>query len=428
MTVTLSATLAANEDIERRRRAGERVLHLAFGEAGLPVHPALRDKLAAASERNGYGPVAGASGLRAAAAGYWTRRGLLTDPELVVCGPGSKSLLYGLLLAIGGDIVLPMPSWVSYAAQADLVGSRPILVPAPPGEGGVPDPDLVVAAVRRARSEGRTVSSLLVTLPDNPTGRLATPETVARLAAVARELDLIVISDEIYRDLVHDESAGYTSPADLAPERTIITTGLSKSLALGGWRIGVARLPEGAHGLRTRLLAVASEIWSAPAAPVQEAASYAFDEPRELTDRVAGSRRLHGIVARAVHERFTEIGASVPRPQGGFYLYPDLSHLRLGGSAEITRILLDEHGIGVLPGHAFGDDPSAARVRVAVSLLYGDTPEERLTALNSTDPLQLPWIAANLNHLSMGLKELALVRHGVVGERHPALVPAPCHG
>ncbi|MEW1837329.1 pyridoxal phosphate-dependent aminotransferase [Nonomuraea angiospora] len=427
MTVTLSATLAANEDIDRRRRAGERVLHLAFGEAGLPVHPALRDRLAGAAERNGYGPVAGASGLRSAAAGYWTRRGLPTDPELVVCGPGSKSLLYGLLLAIGGDIVLPMPSWVSYAAQAELVGSRPILVPAPPGGGGVPDPDLVAGAVRRARAQGRTVNSLLVTLPDNPTGRLAGPETIARLVEIARELDLMIISDEIYRDVVHDPALPFTSPADLAPERTIITTGLSKSLALGGWRIGVARLPAGSHALHRSLLAVASEIWSAPAAPVQEAAAYAFDEPQELLARIELGRRLHGTVARAVHERFTQIGATVPAPQGGFYLYPDLSHLGLGGSAEITKILLEEHGIGVLPGHAFGDDPAAARVRVAVSLLYGETAEERLTALNSPNPLQLPWIADNLDYLSTGLNELASVRHGAVREQRPALVPTPCH-
>ncbi|TMR24188.1 pyridoxal phosphate-dependent aminotransferase [Nonomuraea turkmeniaca] len=411
MSVTLSATLAANEDIERRRRAGERVLHLAFGEAGLPVHPALRDKLAAASERNGYGPVAGAPGLRAAAAGYWERRGLVTDPELVVCGPGSKPLLYGLLMAIGGDIVLPMPSWVSYAAQADLVGSRPILVPAPPGEGGVPDPDLVAAEVHLARAQGRTVRSVLVTLPDNPTGRLATPESIRRLVDIARELDLVIISDEIYRDLMHDPALPYTSPADLAPERTIITTGLSKNLALGGWRIGVARLPAGAHTLRRQLLAVASEIWSAPAAPVQEAAAYAFNEPMELTARIALSRRLHGTVARSVYERFAEVGASVPEPQGGFYLYPDLSHLRLGGSAEITKILLEEHGIGVLPGHAFGDDPAAARMRVAVSLLYGETAEQRMAALTSHDPLRLPWIADALDHLSTGLKELTLVRH-----------------
>ncbi|MEV4010824.1 pyridoxal phosphate-dependent aminotransferase [Nonomuraea angiospora] len=427
MTVTLSATLAANEDIDRRRRAGERVIHLAFGEAGLPVHPALRDRLAGAAERNGYGPVAGASELRTAAAGYWTRRGLPTDPELVVCGPGSKSLLYGLLLAIGGDIVLPMPSWVSYAAQAELVGSRPILVPAPPGGGGVPDPDLVAGAVRRARAQGRTVNSLLVTLPDNPTGRLAGPETIARLVEIARELDLLIISDEIYRDVVHDPALPFISPADLAPERTIITTGLSKSLALGGWRIGVARLPPGSHALHRSLLAVASEIWSAPAAPVQEAAAYAFDEPGELLDRIELARRLHGTVARAVHERFTEIGADVPVPQGGFYLYPDLSHLRLGGSAEITKILLEEHGIGVLPGHAFGDDPAAARVRVAVSLLYGETAEERLTALNSPNPLQLPWIADNLDYLSTGLNELASVRHEAVRERRPAFVPTPCH-
>ncbi|MED7928504.1 pyridoxal phosphate-dependent aminotransferase [Nonomuraea sp. LP-02] len=410
MTVTLSATLAANEDIERRRRAGERVLHLAFGEAGLPVHPALRDRLAAASEHNGYGPVAGAAGLRESAAGYWDRRGLPTDPELVVCGPGSKSLLYGLLLAIGGDIVLPMPSWVSYAAQADLVGSRPVLVPAPPGEGGVPDPERVAAEVRAARASGRTVSSVLVTLPDNPTGRLASPESIARLVEVARELDLTIISDEIYRDLVHDPALPYTSPADLAPERTVITTGLSKSLALGGWRIGVVRLPAGAHALRGKLLAVASEIWSAPAAPVQEAAAYAFGEPEELVERVALSRRLHGTLARAVHARFAAVGARVPEPQGGFYLYPDLGHLGAGGSAELTKLLLEEHGIGVLPGHAFGDDPAAARVRVAVSLLYGASPEQRMSALTSDDPLRLPWIADSLDHLSRGLASLALGR------------------
>ncbi|MFI6787754.1 pyridoxal phosphate-dependent aminotransferase [Nonomuraea sp. NPDC050383] len=428
MSITLSATLAANEDIERRRRAGERVLHLAFGEAGLPVHPALRDRLVAASGRNGYGPVAGAPELRAAAAGYWARRELPTDPDLVVCGPGSKPLLYALLLAIGGDIVLPAPSWVSYAAQADLVGSRSILVPPPAGEGGVPDPGRVAEAVRHARARGRTVSSLLVTLPDNPTGRLATAETIGRLVGVARELDLVIISDEIYRDLMHDPAPPYTSPADLAPERTVVTTGLSKSLALGGWRIGVTRLPENAHDLRERLLAVASEIWSSPAAPVQQAAAWAFTEPPELAERVALSRRLHGAVARAVHARFAAVGARTPEPQGGFYLYPDLGHLRLGGSAAVTRLLLEEHGIGVLPGHAFGDDPSAARVRVAVSLLYGETAEQRLAALDAPNPVTLPWISAALDQLSDGLSGLAKGRPEAARERRPALVPTACHG
>ncbi|WP_433247872.1 pyridoxal phosphate-dependent aminotransferase [Streptosporangium sp. CA-135522] len=404
MNVTLSATLAANEDIERRRRAGERVLHLAFGEAGLPVHPALRERLTAASEQNGYGPVAGASALREAAAGYWHRRGLTTDPELVVCGPGSKSLLYGLLLAIGGDIVLPRPSWVSYAAQADLVGARPLLVPAPPGEGGVPDPERVASAVAHARSQGRQVRSLLVTLPDNPTGTLAAARTIRRITEVARELDLTIISDEIYRDLVHDPAADFLSPADLAPERTVITSGLSKSLALGGWRIGVARLPS--TELRDRLLAVASEIWSSPAAPVQQAAAYAYTEPAELVERIDESRRLHGAVAWAVYERFVRAGVRVAAPQGGFYLYPDFAGLAFATSAELAADLLDRHGVGVLAGHVFGDDPRALRARVATSLLYGETTERRLAALAAPDPLALPWIAASLDHLSEALSSL----------------------
>ncbi|MGJ6965448.1 pyridoxal phosphate-dependent aminotransferase [Streptosporangium sp. G11] len=426
MSVTLSATLAANEDIERRRRAGERVLHLAFGEAGLPVHPALRERLATAAGLNGYGPVAGAPALREAAAGYWSRRGLPTDPGLVVCGPGSKPLLYGLLWAIGGDIVLPMPSWVSYAAQAELVGARSLLVPTPPGEGGVPDPERVVAAVRHARTQGRDVRSLLVTLPDNPSGTLAGASTIRRIAEVARELDLTIISDEIYRDLVHSPAAGFLSPADVAPERTVITSGLSKSLALGGWRIGVARLPSPA--LRDRLLALASEIWSSPAAPVQQAAAYAYAEPPELVERVSRSRELHGAVARAVYERFVRAGVRVDAPQGGFYLYPDFTGLDFASSADLAAHLLDRHGVGVLPGHAFGDDPAALRVRVATSLLYGETTRSRLAALHASDPLELPWISASLDHLSEALAGLRATRRALRPRVRVPLVTAPATG
>ncbi|SDH81125.1 aspartate aminotransferase [Sinosporangium album] len=432
MNVPLSATLAANEELQRRRHAGERVLHLAFGEAGLPVHPALSERLSAASGHNGYGQVAGVPVLREAAAGYWERRGLRTDPDLVVCGPGSKSLLYGLLLAIGGDVVLPKPSWVSYAAQAELVGVRPIMLPAPPGEGGAPDPDLVAEAVLTARAEGRTVGSMLITLPDNPSGTLVRPGTVKRLVQTARDLDLVIISDEIYRDLVHDNLAGYLSPADLAPERTVITTGLSKNLALGGWRIGVARLPDEAHELRALLLAIASEIWSCPAVPVQQAAAYAFTEPEELRDRVVASRKLHGAVARAVHARFIRAGAAVSPPQGGFYLYPDLGHLRsrlgIRTGAELAALLLDQYGVGVLPGEVFGDDPAAIRVRVATSLLYGDTSERRLTALAAADPLSLPWIAGALDHLTEALSDLAAPRSVTNLRRRRSLVPDPVTG
>src|SRR6202000_2440061 len=115
--IALSPTLAANEVMTARKQRGEPVLPMAFGEAGLPAHPSLRLALAEATGRTGDGPGAGQPGLREAAAGYWQRRGLDTDPAAIVCGPGSKALLFGLMLAIGGDVGVPRPRRGSYARQ-----------------------------------------------------------------------------------------------------------------------------------------------------------------------------------------------------------------------------------------------------------------------------------------------------------------------
>jgi len=411
--IPVSATLAANETMDARRRRGEPVLPLAFGEAGLPAHRTLRAALARAAGCNSYGPVAGQAPLREAAAGYWVRRGLPTDADAVVCGPGSKALLFGLMAAIGGDVAVTRPSWVSYAAQAALSGRKAHFVP---GAGGVPDADQLARAVTAARAAGNPVRSVIVTLPDNPTGLLAPAAAVRDLCSVAEAHDLIIISDEIYRDLVHDPDAPFTSPAVISPERTVVTAGLSKNLALGGWRLGVARLPAGGFGreLRDRLLGIGSEIWSAPAGPVQQAAALAFREPPELAERVALSRRLHGSVARAVGRRFAAAGAAVPAPQAAFYLYPDFSPLadvllaRHGITSDegLAATLLDEYGMGVLPGSAFGEEGGRLRLRVATAMLYGDTDAERDAALNSADPCSLPWIAASLARLEEVLADL----------------------
>jgi aspartate aminotransferase len=413
----VSATLAANEALAARRSRGEPVLPLAFGEAGLPAHPALQEALAAATASNGYGPVAGCAALRAAAAGYWQRRGLPTSPGSVVCGPGSKALLFGLLLATGADVAVPRPSWVSYAAQAGLAGAMPHFVRAAPGEGGICDPDALGAAVTAARAAGREIRSVIVTLPDNPTGRLPRPATVRALCQVAAAHDLVIISDEIYRDLVHDPAAAVLSPAAVAPERTVVTTALSKSFALGGWRIGVARLPEGTLGgwLRRQLVGICSEIWSAPAAPIQQAAALAFSEPHNLTERVARSRSLHAAVCRGVAAVCSEAGLDVPAPQAAFYVYPDFepwrAHLarRYGvtTSQGLAGLLLDRYGAGTLPASAFGEDPKVLRLRLATGLLYGDSEARQEAALAAGNPLSLPWIAAQLDRLGEILADLA---------------------
>lgn len=409
--ITKSATLAVNEKIAVRRRRGEQVVHLGFGEAGLPVLPSVAQALQHAVTHNAYGPVVGSQRAREAAAGYFARRGIPTRAEQVVFGPGSKALLYGVLRSVPGDLILPTPSWVTYAAQAALTGKKVVRVPIPVQAGGVPDPEQLEPALERARRGGADPRILIVTLPDNPTGTTAGDALLTAVCDIADRHDLLVVSDEIYRDLAHDGS-DHLSPATLLPERTVVTGGLSKNMALGGWRIGFARLPEGPVGqhLSEDLVGVASEIWSSLAMPMQEAAAYVLGEPEEVVAHIAASRRLHARVCRAVFEVFRDAGARCREPDAAFYLYPDLSHLRtswaphgIATGQDFADLLLERHGVAVLAGEHFGDVATAYRFRVATSLLYGQTDEQRWEALRSENPVALPWISAAIAHLRSAL-------------------------
>ena len=401
--MAISPTLAADERVRRRIAAGEAVVHLAFGEAGLPVLPSVREALARGARDNRYGPVAGTDAARAAAAGYFERRGLPTEPAQIVLAPGSKPLLAALLHLLPGDVVLPRPSWVSYAAQAALAGKRVRQVPIGTA-GGAPDPAALDEEL--AREPGAGV--LVLTLPDNPTGTLADARLVAEVADVAAAHGLAVVSDEIYRDLAF-EPERFASPAALLPERTFVTSGLSKSMALGGFRIGFVRAP--ASGLGREMLAAlggyASEVWSSLAAPMQHVAAHVLAEPADVREHVERARRLHRATAQAAHRVLVEGGARCREPGGAFYLYPDFEPLRerfcVSSGEELAEVLLERHGVAVLPGAAFGDDPEALRARIAVSLLYGETEEERWAALASADPAGLPSVRAGLGALAAAL-------------------------
>ncbi|GAB2756582.1 aminotransferase class I/II-fold pyridoxal phosphate-dependent enzyme [Salinifilum aidingensis] len=408
-----SATLALDERLRARREAGEDVLHLGFGEAGLPVHPDVAARLAGASGHNAYGPVAGSVTARTAAAGYFARRGLPTEPDEVMLAPGSKALLFGLLSVLPGDVALPRPSWVSYAAQSALAGKNVLDVPVAEGSGGVPDPERLDEVLRAAEREGNAPGCLVLTIPDNPTGVVAERTLVARVCDVAARHRLTVLADEIYRDL--SDAPDFPDPAWMLPERTIVTSGLSKSTALGGYRIGFARIPRTGHmeGARDDLVGLASEVWSGLAAPMQEVAAWVLGEPPEITEHVAASRALHRRVVDRVHGLFLEAGAHCRSPRAAFYLYPDLEPLRPALAArgvstgrDLADHLLTEHGIGVLAGEEFGDTDRALRFRAATSLLYGSTTEQRWQALRSDDPCALPWISEALDRLRRALGAL----------------------
>jgi aspartate aminotransferase len=389
-----SSTLSINEAVARRRAAGRETIHLGFGEATFPLHPLLHDALARAIKHTSYAPVPGILALRQAIADYLARtRALAYSPDHIIIGPGSKPLLYALLHILEGDLLLPVPSWVSYAPQARLAGKRVIDVFTDLTDHHRLTPQILSETLAQARSAGANPRILLVNSPSNPTGSMFAPADVEALASWTRDAGITIISDEIYAELAHGWRE-HVSPARYYPEGTIVTGGLSKAFSAGGWRLGYAALPLGENGTRAMaaLRALASEIWSTAATPIQEAAIVAFTPNAELDAYVQRSARIHGYVTLELYETLRGLGIPCPRPAGAFYLYPDFAPWRavlkqrgISTSQELARYLLEEWDIATLPGTAFCEQPEALRLRLATSMLYSpevvDSPEEREAAL-----------------------------------------------
>jgi len=389
-----SATLAINEAVAARRAAGQETIHLGFGEASFPLHPLLRGALDEAAGQTGYAPVLGIAALREAIAGYLSRtRHLETTAAAIAVGPGSKPLIYALLHVLDGDLLLPAPSWVSYAPHARLAGKQVIGVATNDSDHHGLTPQALTGALSLARAQGADPRILIVNTPSNPTGGMFAQSDVEALAAWCRERGITLISDEIYAELAHGWRE-HVSPAAFYPEGCIVTGGLSKAFSAGGWRLGYAALPGGAAGARlmNALRALASEIWSSAATPVQAAAVAAYSSHPDLERYVQRAARLHGYAAHQLYETLITLGALCPRPAGGFYLYPDfapwrsqLAALNIHTSDDLARYLLDEWDIATLPGSAFAEDPTALRLRLATSLLYApldaSSPREHEAAL-----------------------------------------------
>jgi aspartate/methionine/tyrosine aminotransferase len=392
--LTTSATLSMNEAVVKRRAAGQETIHLGFGEASFPLHPLLHTALAEAAKHTGYAPVLGIPVLRQAIAAYLARKRSLTfSSDQIVVGPGSKPLLYALLQVLEGDLLLPVPSWVSYAPQARLAGRRVIGVETDPGDCHRITPLALSQAVDRARRDGADPRILLVNTPSNPTGCMFDCPDVEAIALWARNAGMTLISDEIYAELAHGWHE-HVSPARFYPEGCIVTGGLSKAFSAGGWRLGYVALPATEAGMQVMvaLRSLASEIWSSAATPVQEAALVAFAPNESLEQYVQHSARVHGYITGRLYDTLVCLGIPCPRPAGGFYLYPDFSPWRptlmeqgITTGTEFAQYLLEEWDIATLPGSAFGETPESLRLRLSTSLLClpGDTtsPGEREAAL-----------------------------------------------
>ena len=357
-----SATIAINDRVRDMWAAGQNVYHLAFGESRFPMHPKIAEALGANAHQRSYTHPLGIGELRKAIATHYSRFfDLDVAPEQVVVGPGSKSLIFSCLMALGEEVILPQPSWVSYAPQAHILGKPVTFVPTRPETNYELELDVLEGRIEESRQRWGNPEVFVTNSPKNPTGTMTHPDKVEALANFARENELMVLSDEIYA-LTSFSSIPHVSPAKYYPEGTVVFGGLSKSLPLGGWRVGVAVLPDqnGGRALAHAISNIASNIWTCVAAPVQYAALVAYSGDPEIEEYIALCARMHACRTRYLYQTMQRLGIRCAEPAGAFYVFPCFEKWReplaargVQNDEDLALYLLDHYEIATLPGSAF---------------------------------------------------------------------------
>ncbi len=363
-----SATIAINDLANALKAKGKRVIKLGLGQSPFPVPEPVVEALKAHAHEKDYLPSAGLYELREAIAGYVARKHQVERrAEDVLVGPGSKELMFILQLVFYGELVIPSPSWVSYAPQARIVGRTVDWLPTRRELGWKVHPEELEARFSKDPERPRI---LILNYPNNPTGATYRVEELKAIADVARKYRVLLLSDEIYGELHH--TGQHVSIARFYPEGTILSTGLSKWAGAGGWRLGTFVFPENLDWLRKAMTAVASETFTSTAAPIQYAAITAFEGGEAIEDYLHHARRVLRALGRFSARKLREAGVYVDPPAGAFYLFPDFTPLKdlllkkgIYTSELLAKRLLEEVGVAVLPGSDFGRPQEELTLRLA---------------------------------------------------------------
>ena len=380
-----SATLRINENSNRLIQQGRDIIKLGLGQSPFPVPDVVIEALRLHAHEKDYLPVKGLYRLRETVAAYYQHRdGIPREAEEVLIGPGSKELIFNLQMAFEGDLLIPAPSWVSYAPQAQLLGRKVYHLPVKPeNHWRLLAEDLEAFCSQ----EPNRTRLLILNYPGNPTGCSYDRASLKALADVARKYRIIVIADEIYAETTFD--GHHQSMAVYYPEGTVISSGLSKWCGAGGWRLGVMLLPETLKPLREAMAVIASETFTSINAPTQYAACTAFTHSEALDVYLDSTRRVLHRIASYMVERLRGFGFEMETPVGGFYLLISFENFRarlekkgIYSDVSLCQKLLEEAGVAILPGSDFGLADKQLYTRLAYVDFDG---AKAMKAINDTD-------------------------------------------
>jgi aspartate aminotransferase len=343
----------------RLRAEGHKVFPFSVGEPDFETPQYIREAaaVAIAAGASHYTPVSGTPALRQAVCAATERdRGYSISPDQVTISCGAKHALFNLALALygpGDEVIIPAPYWVSYPEQVRIVGANPVIVDTVEQDGF----RMSAASLERAIT-ARTKAIILCT-PSNPTGSAYSKEHLESLLEVVRRHDVWLIVDEIYGELVYDGFRCSSVPA-IAPDlrdRTVVISGVSKTYAMTGWRIGWSIAPS---ALAKAIDMVQGQSTSNASAVAQAAATAALVGPQDdvQTMRAAFERRRNLMVAglRSIP------GVTCRMPEGAFYAFADVRGLyglphngtTIQSDSDVARWLLDEAHVASVAGTPFG--------------------------------------------------------------------------
>jgi len=359
-----SPTIAVTNLARELRAAGRDIIGLGAGEPDFDTPDHIKEAAIEAIRRGEtkYTAVDGTPELKAAICRKFAREnGLAFEPSQITVGTGGKQVLYNAFMATidpGDEVVIPAPYWVSYPDMVRLAGGEPVFVSCPEQTGFKLRPEDLDAAIT-ARTKWVVLNS-----PSNPTGSAYTRDELADLAEVVRRHPHVrVLTDDIYEHLVYDGFVFHTF-AQVAPDladRTLTVNGVSKAYAMTGWRIGYAGGPK---ELIRAMATIQSQSTSNPCSISQAAAVAALDGDQSfLAERNEVFRTRRDLVVDLLDRA---PGLRCLKPEGAFYVYPSCAGVigrrtpkgqRIETSEDFARYLLEDAGVAVVHGSAFGLDP-----------------------------------------------------------------------
>ena len=373
-----SSTLRINEISKNLELEGKKVYKFGFGQSPFPIPEDVVNELKNSAHQNKYLPMQGLSELRTAICKYENKKKKRNfKEENVIVGPGTKELMFLLQTLFEGDILLPIPSWVSYAPQAMIAKNKVHWINTLSENNWFPSANEIEKVILKNKEKKYL---LFLNSPNNPSGQIC--DNLKEISDIAKKYDILILSDEIYSELSF--SKNFESITDYYPDKTILSSGLSKWCGAGGWRLGYFIIPDVLKDIKNALKVLVSETFSSVSAPIQYAAIAAYNNNHD--NYISNAKSILKFVGEYVYENLKSNKISINKPQGGFYLMPEFLIENFSTSEEMCNDILKKTGVVLLPGSDFGFSKEILIARLSFTDFDGN---EFMKNLEKTKKLDL---------------------------------------